>query len=362
MTNSILQFIFPLTEYISKQGNINKKSNETLKSIDNLTMHKSLFSGIDEANIVSEHWPTYESQVTSFKAGGIFSMLVSSQIPKIETVHQRNLLFQCALTIASKKIYDISTASKDRQTVTIITPQRWDNLPNNFVCEMEITSDAIEQVMMSNRIKFVYPKTYEELIIYLAALSGNNERKGNVFILEDMEYYLNTNEKTYIQEEEISKDALDLNNTSIYTHQTTEAKNVKYLQRLTKLMAIIRNILSFENRQNQTTTLTNAEQAINVPKFPICRFVVNLSSSADHTLSPPELLKLYMWIDEVWILSSENSNTIADDHEIPRTSLSKIKRLNMSFALINQNTLHSKCNFYYDERKKCYLFKSIDVV
>ena len=370
MTNSMLNLIFPLMENIEDGKNMQKESltHVSTNAINIITINKRLFGPTDETtSLMSDEPLMYNSQENSKVTGdvdlGAFCLLISPKTSTLESFHQRNLLFQCALTIASKKTCDSSASNKRKLAVTIISPQRWDDLPKNYVRGMENDSNVIEQALISNRINFVHPKTYEELIIYLMALSSYSDHNRHMFILDDMDYYLNTNEKIFTQNANGPlKEKHDSTNTSILNTEAVDPNSEQYWHRLTKLMAVIQSFLNFENKKPLIHLSPTVDEILNDTgiKDPKCRFLASFAPSLARTLNRTHLLKLYLWVDEIWVLSSDNSSDMGNDKQINHASKLS-KRHNMIYSYIDINSIDHKCHFYYDTNKGYYLFKSFNI-
>lgn len=277
-------------------------------------------------------------------------------------MHNRNLLFQCALTVASNDT-SIPTAVSHKGTVTIITPNKWSKLPDCYVLGMRIGSDNIEQIMISNRIQFVYPKTYEELIMYLTSLHSTNQRNKTMYILENLDYFLSTNEKQYILTAgESIKDRTFANDTTINLHENYHIQYDKQGQMLTKLLVIIQSFLRHEN--NLPNNDSFASEDLSNPASsttPLCKFLINVTTSFAPIASRPQQLMLYMWVDEVWVMSKESTyDETLNDKNRKANHLSRQRNL-ISCMYIHPNSFESKLIFYYDVGLKSYVFKSWDV-
>ena len=226
MADSILQLIFPLSSGVS---NVNRKSiQQTSTKQVNLERDKV---SLDVSAIPCASKETLQnSQISLSKSkddSKSLCLLISDQ-KNVEPFHNRNLLFQCALTVATNENSSIPTSSARNGTVTIITPNKWDALPDCYVLGMRISSDNIERIMISNRIKFVYPKTYEELIIYLTSLHSTNQQNQTMYILEYLDYFLSTTEKQYIQRSRNNiHNETGANDTSVIIHENNQLDQSK---------------------------------------------------------------------------------------------------------------------------------------
>ena len=359
MTDSILQLMFPLS---NDEHNVNRKLDHQTSTKVNLVTNEVSLDGSDVSYGSKQN--SHLAPISKSKDGSkSFSFLISDQ-ENVEPFHYRNLLFQCALTVAANKS-SIPMGQAKNGTVTIITPKKWDTLPDCYVLGMRISSDNIEKIMISNRIKFIYPKTYEELIIYLTSLHSKTQQNQTMYILENAEYFLSTNEKKYIQRTTNNfNDTINANETSVNIYENNPINSEKQSQMLTKLLAVIHNFLSIENSRYSMNDSLASEDMISQEQTngPVCRFIVNVTTSLSQIVSRSQQLKLFLWVDEVWIISKENSK-----NDLLRDKSSKLKKQNnqqydMSCTNVRPDFKERKLIFYYDIGLKSYAFKKWDVV
>ena len=363
MSNSMLNLIFPFGENATdKIKKLEKSSHSSEIRAEQIDLSGIKLRVFGETEKTIHDTQEDENQAGNKNSVGRFCVLVSCQSSSHEDGHRRNLIFQCALTIATQNNQD-SKGMSEKQTVTIIAPKKWEELPTVFVHGMGITPDVVEKIMINNRIKFVHPKTYEELITYMTALPSSNETTQNMFILEDIEYYLNTNEEQFMRDalnrESSSKEKLDATYASMHLNDTVAPQRDLYLPRLTKVLSVIQKLLSTENKKFKTNhsvdDLLN-EDGMRIPK---CRFLANYTPSLAHAMNREQLIKLYIWADEVWIFSKESPKSTIGDHKTSNLSLASRKKLCLSYTFLDINSYDTKCDFYHDLTKNYYVIKSL---
>ena len=373
MSNSMLNLIFPFGENATDKNKKLEKSSHSseirAEQIDLSGIKLRVFRGTEKTTHDTQDDVVLKTSQSIDNPGnknsvGRFCVLVSCQSSSHEDGHRRNLIFQCALTVATQNNQGSKTTS-EKQTVTIIAPKKWEELPSVFVHGMEITPDVVEKIMINNRIKFVHPKTYEELITYMTALPSSNEIAQNMFILEDIEYYLNTNEEQFMRDasnrESSSKEKLDATYTSMHLNDTVAPQRDLYLPRLTKVFSVIQNLLSTENKKFIANHSADVDDLLNEDsmRIPRCRFLANYTPSLAHAMNREQLLKLYIWADEVWIFSKESPKSTLGDHKTSNLSLASRKKLCLSYTFLDINSYDTKCDFYHDLTKNYYVMKSL---
>ena len=352
MSNSMLNLIFPFGENATDKNKKLEKSSHSseirAEQIDLSGIKLRVFRGTEKTTHDTQDDVVLKTSQSIDNPGnknsvGRFCVLVSCQSSSHEDGHRRNLIFQCALTVATQNNQGSKTTS-EKQTVTIIAPKKWEELPSVFVHGMEITPDVVEKIMINNRIKFVHPKTYEELITYMTALPSSNEIAQNMFILEDIEYYLNTNEEQFMRDasnrESSSKEKLDATYTSMHLNDTVAPQRDLYLPRLTKVFSVIQNLLSTENKKFIANHSADVDDLLNEDsmRIPRCRFLANYTPSLAHAMNREQLLKLYIWADEVWIFSKESPKSTLGDHKTSNLSLASRKKLCLSYTFLDINS------------------------
>ena len=353
MANSILRLIFPFSNYTRNEKE--KSTQQEHNIIEDIATNKN---SQDQANVP---WTSQEAPISTNKNDSKSICLLISDHANIDPIHNRNLLFQCALTVAANDNSN-RTAFSHKGTVTIITPRKWDKLPECYVLGMRIGSDNIEQTMMSNRIQFVYPKTYEELIVYLTSLHSTNQKSKEMYILEDLDYFLSTNEKQYIQTVGgYLNDTTHANDTTINlgNNQITQDKQG---QMLTKLLAVTRNFLAYELKTGDNDTHLSEDMLSPVDSNKrTCKFLINVTTSFIQIAHRQKQLKMYMWVDEVWVMSTENAKDTSLNAETIKQNRLNRKHNLISCTYVHPNSLERKLIFYYDIGLKSYVFKTWDI-
>ena len=158
-------------------------------------------------------------------------------------------------------------------------------------------------------------------------------------------------------------------NDSFCISESNDYRNGKYERLLTKLMVVIRSFLSHEkNKSMQEHTCIsqyevrasgNEERSRNTDKNK-CRFIASYCPSKAHAISRNELLKLYMWVDEVWTLSMENSSISSKDgHSVATNAPMTNVRKYMTCTYLDQHLPSHRVNFYHNGNSH-YVFKSFD--
>lgn len=93
--------------------------------------------------------------------------------------HQRNLLFQAAVTAASRS-----------QRSLIITAHQWASLPLDVNVENGVHKMPNVSAENIKYLSFVYPKNQNELSAYLAAMGGSKDIWPDTIILENIEDFI----------------------------------------------------------------------------------------------------------------------------------------------------------------------------
>ena len=362
MTNTILRLIFPFS---NDSHNAKKNSNQITNRMSGNSMTNE--NTIPESDTSTLKAPKKSSQLLrpskpEYDTKAI--CLLISDHKNINPIHNRNLLFQCALTVAANDT-SIPTNRTHNGTVTIITPSKWEKLPDCYVLGMRISLDNIEQIMISNRIQFVYPKTYEELIMYLTSLHSTNQKNKTLYILENLDYFLSTNERRY---KEMARESINdrtcANDTTINIHESYQIQYDKQGQMLTKLFGVIQSFIAYENNPSTNDLLTSNDLISQVQSnTPFCKFLINVTTSIAQLTNRPQQLKLYMWVDEVWVMSKESAQDgMLNDKSSKQNQLNRQHNV-ISCTQIEKNSFEErKLVFYYDVGLKSYVFKHWDVV
>ena len=133
---------------------------------------------------------------------------------------------------------------------------------------------------------------------------------------------------------------------------------------LTKLFGVIQAFIAHENNRSTNDLLTSHDLLSQVQSnTPFCKFLINVTTSMAQLTNRSQQLKLYMWVDEVWVMSRESAHDgTFNDKSCKQNQLNRQHNL-ISCTQIEKNSFEGrKLVFYYDVGLKSYVFKHWDVV
>ena len=348
------------------------------RTINQCAVHNRLFNGPMSIDHTTTCYTTTEpsSETNESNFGQMCEQHPSSQCKSCLLVsepassefessfHLTNLLFQAAVTTAktNRSSCDGLTSTEpallphSKQNVTIITPKVWEKLPTDFVDG--VVENDIEQTLTSNRINFVYPKTYEELIIYIMALSSNPPQTNrNLFIIDDIDYYINQTEKLYLRANMVGGTSMANDTTMIASSNDRESSK----KLLTKLLAIIHGFLLHHNRTTAVTRNCENQQNISSTQngrkhATDCKFFVGYSPTNVQILTSKELNKLHMWMDEVRTLSprEEIQKDLSNENA---GGVDNVK--SMTCTRVDESTASRQIFFVHNKIAHCYVVNSL---